>query len=202
MAGAIKAIIWDTGGVLLQEMDPAPRRELAVEYQLDLGKLNESVFLSESVRLAGLGTITEEELWNYVAQTHGIPPQDLRQFQERFWSGNRIDPMLNAFIGALKQHYQTALLSNAWSNTRRILDEYYDCLGLFNQVIISAEVKMSKPDPAIYQAMIKLLGVRPQQAIFVDDLQENIDAANELGIHGIRFTDTQQAIADVKKLLV
>jgi len=201
MTNTIKAVIWDMGGVLLREEDPIPREKLAAEYGISVNRLYELVFQSESSKLAGLGEISEEEHWNRVAQTIGIPPDRLGDFQTRFWAGDRVDPQLSDFISGLKGEYRTALLSNAWSGTRKALDEYYGCLDLFHHIIISAEVKLAKPDPAIYCETLQLVEVKPGEAIFVDDLQENVDAANELGIHGIRFHKADQAIADVRKLL-
>ncbi len=201
MANDIRAVIWDMGGVILQEVDQAPRVKLAGEYNIELSELFDQVFQSRSSQLAALGLITEEEHWVHVARTFGIPLEELAQFQLRFWEGDRVDPDLSRFISGLRGRYQTALLSNAWSNTRQALDEYYGCLGIFDHIIISAEVKMAKPDAAIYLEMLRRLNTEPQQSIFVDDLQENIDAANSLGIYGIRFDNTAQAIDDVKKLL-
>lgn len=198
MPEVIKAVIWDMGGVLLQEVDRAPRRRLAAQYGVDLQDLYEVVFQSKSAQLAGIGAITEEQHWQQVAKSLGVQPQDMESFYAQFWSGDRVDPQLYTFIRALQGRYQTALLSNAWSGTRKALAEYYECLDVFDQVIISAEVKLAKPDPAIYQEMLTLLQVAPEQSIFVDDLQENVDAANRLGMHGIRFIETTQAIKDVK----
>lgn len=201
MTNKIKAVIWDMGGVLLREEDPIPREKLAAEYGISVNRLYELVFQSESSKLAGLGAISEEEHWNRIAQVIGILPDKLRDFQARFWAGDRVDPQLSDFIRGLESEYQIALLSNAWSGTRKALDEYYKCLGLFHHIIISAEVKLAKPDPAIYREMLHLVKAKPREAIFVDDLQENIDAANALGIHGIKFQNAEQAITDIRKLL-
>ncbi len=201
MPGEIKAVIWDMGGVLLQEVDRAPREKLAERYRIALKDLYDLVFQSRSAQLAGVGRITEEEHWQHVGSTLGILSTDLQEFQLLFWSGDRVDPVLHDFIRGLRGRYQTALLSNAWSGTRKALVDYYDCLDIFDQVIISAEIKLAKPDPAIYQEMLTLLGIEPRQAIFVDDLQENIDVANRLGIYGIRFLNSNQAIEEVKKAL-
>lgn len=201
MTDKIKAVIWDMGGVLLREEDPILREKLAAEYGISVNRLYELVFKSESSKLASLGAISEEEHWNRIAQVIGILPDKLGDFQTRFWAGDRVDPQLSDFIRGLKSKYLTALLSNAWSGTRKALDEYYRSLDLFHHIIISAEVKLAKPDPAIYREMLQMVEARPGEAIFVDDLQENIDAANELGIHGIKFQNAEQAIADVRKLL-
>lgn len=201
MPSDIKAIIWDMGGVLLQSVDNHPRKTLAQRYAIDLRDLCELVFDSPSARLASVGKITEDEHWENVGSAVGVNPQDLGDFQRQFWSGDRVDQVLYKFIQDLRTRYHTALLSNAWSGTRKALVEYYDCLDVFDQVVISAEVGLAKPDPAIYLEMLRRLNVKPHQAVFVDDLLENIEAANRLGIHGIRFVHTEQAIADVEKRL-
>jgi len=197
----IKAVIWDMGGVLLRQWDAAPRQKLAAQWGIAVDRLLDMVFMSESAQRAALGHVSEEQHWEWIGNQVGVPTANLRDFQLEFWAGDRIDPDISAFIAALKKKYQTALLSNAWTQTRRILDEYYGCLGLFDHVIISAEVLLAKPDPAIYRLMLDQLKVAPGQAIFVDDLQENIDAAEQLGIHGVRFLDAQQAINEVSQLL-
>jgi len=201
MTGITKAVIWDMGGVLLQMIDDRSRRELAARYGMALGDLNEVVFNSETARLATAGAITEEEHWRQVGKILGVSPTDLHNFQLQFWAGNQLDTRLIEYIQLLRGKYQTALLSNAWSGARRALTEYFDCLHVFDHIVISAEVMLAKPDPAIYLEVLKRLAVEPYQAVFVDDLRENIETANRLGMHGILFQNTDQAIADVERRL-
>jgi putative hydrolase of the HAD superfamily len=67
--------------------------------------------------------------------------------------------------------------------------------------VFSCEVGLAKPDPAIYNLVLRLCSTQPEEAIFVDDFVENIEAANALGIHGILFKNAKQAMADVRDLL-
>lgn len=197
----IKAVIWDMGGVLLREEDALPRLQLAERHGIDLKHLYQLVFNSRSAKLAGIGAISEDEHWLMVASEVGIKKESLTEFRTQFWMGDRVDTALIEFIQSLRPAYKTALLSNAWTGTRRALDEYYHCLGVFDTVIISAEVKLAKPDPAIYKLMLDQLKVAPSEAIFVDDLLENIHAACDLGINGIHFQNTEQALAEVRAYL-
>ncbi|MBU6213592.1 MAG: HAD family phosphatase [Actinomycetales bacterium] len=73
---------------------------------------------------------------------------------------------------------RTALLSNSWGNDypRDGWDEMFDA------AVISHEVGMRKPDPAIYLHTCEMLGVMPSQCVFVDDLKVNVDAAVDLGM--------------------
>ena len=63
--------------------------------------------------------------------------------------------------------------------------------GWFHGTVLSGEVRLLKPDPRIYHLLFETHGVNPADAVYIDDLQRNVDAANALGMHGIRFTDAQ-----------
>jgi HAD superfamily hydrolase (TIGR01509 family) len=67
-------------------------------------------------------------------------------------------------------------------------------------IIISSEEGVMKPQPEIYRIAASRLGVQPQEAIFVDDELRFVAAAQSLGMHGIQFKNTEQAIAEIRLL--
>ena len=67
----------------------------------------------------------------------------------------------------------------------------YDFLGHFADIVVSGQVQMHKPNDDIYDHALKQFGLLPEQAVFVDDLSENIATADRLGLHGIRFTNAK-----------
>lgn len=200
MAGMIKAVIWDMGGVILRTEDETSRKELAEKYGMSLNELYSMVFNSETASLATLGKISEEQHWLAIGQQLNLSADELHSFQSDFWAGDVIDRELISFIDSLKEKYKTGLLSNAWSGARGVkkLQRYLD---VFQYSVFSCELGLAKPDPQIYLKMLDLMEVEPEEAVFVDDLQVNIDAANQLGIHGIRFSGMEQAKSDVLALL-
>ena len=72
---------------------------------------------------------------------------------------------------------------------------------LFEVVVDSAFVGTRKPEPEIYAITLERLGVPAAACAFVDDLQVNVEAAREAGMHGVVFRDTAQAIAELESLL-
>ena len=68
-------------------------------------------------------------------------------------------------------------------------------------MVDSAFVGCRKPDPRIYQLTLERVELEPEQCIFIDDMQINVDAANELGLHAVHFRETAQARAEVHSLL-
>jgi epoxide hydrolase-like predicted phosphatase len=95
-------------------------------------------------------------------------------------------PDMNGLVHrARKKGIKTALLSNSWGNNypRHGWDD------MFDEVIISGEVGMRKPDAEIYHHTLELLKVKPTESVFVDDLAHNIKGAAELGMIGVLHVD-------------
>ena len=201
MANKIKAVIWDMGGVFLRSEDRTPREALAKEYALTYDQMNDLVFNSDSAQQATLGRIDSQAHWQNTGDRLGISGARLEDFSRRFFQGDAVDYELIDFIRSLKPVYTTGLLSNAWSDAREMLTKRRPCMDAFHISIFSCEVGLAKPDPEIYRTIIRLCGIEPDEAIFVDDFPENIEAANAFGIHGIRFLNRQQAIDEVNQLL-
>jgi len=91
---------------------------------------------------------------------------------------------------------RTALLSNSWGNTYP--DELFD--GMFDAVVISGDVGMRKPEERIYRHTIDLIGLLPEECVFVDDLQHNVIAAVEIGMVGVRHVDYARTAGELDVL--
>jgi putative hydrolase of the HAD superfamily len=72
---------------------------------------------------------------------------------------------------------------------------------MFDDMLFSAEVGLAKPDRRIYELALDRLQARPAEAIFIDDVQENVEAAQAIGMAGIRFQSTAQTLAEIERYL-
>lgn len=197
----IRAVIFDVGGVLLRTMDKAPRTALAEKYGLTYEEMDEAVFGSESAKQAGVGAISEEEHWQSVARRFRLTSEEMPAFRANFWGGDRLDRVLLDFIRSLRPGVKTAVLSNAWSNAREVVIGQYEMTDAFDVIIFSAEARLAKPDPEIFRLVLKELGSRPEEAVFVDDVPENVAAARALGMHGIVFKNPEQVMREIRGLI-
>jgi HAD superfamily hydrolase (TIGR01509 family) len=70
-------------------------------------------------------------------------------------------------------------------------------LDRFDVQVWSYQLRMAKPDEAIYRHVLKQLGTRPEETLFIDDKQVNIDAAHAVGMKGVLFTNVDQLRVDL-----
>jgi HAD superfamily hydrolase (TIGR01509 family) len=182
---AIKAIIFDFGGVLVRTHDPSGRRKWEKLLHLPLGGLDVLVFDSEISVQATVGKLKEADVWKYVGSSLKLSPDQLEELREDFWRGDQLDLELVSFLRSLRPAYKTAILSNAWSNARQVFEEKYLLRDAVDHLIISAEVNLAKPGSQIYILAANILDVSPAEAVFVDDVDQNVQAAIAVGMVGI-----------------
>jgi epoxide hydrolase-like predicted phosphatase len=197
---SIKAVFFDLGGVILRTEFQAPRQQLAERLGMDYDDLSKIVFDSESGLRASLGEISADEHWISVLSRLKRPDSELSAIREEFFAGDIVDRTLVEYIRSLHGKYKTGLISNAWSDLRDfIVREKFD--DAFDKMIISAEVGAAKPEPKIFQIALEQFGVKPKEAIFVDDFLPNIKGCEKVGIKGLHFKDPETALQQLKQLL-
>jgi putative hydrolase of the HAD superfamily len=122
-------------------------------------------------------------------------------FKREFFRGDEIDQELITFIRDLKQKLKSGMITNAWPGMRHYIEDVWKIGDAFDQIIVSAEVKMVKPDPGIYQLALDQLDVEPQASVFIDDFIENIQGAEDVGMIGIHFQSTDDVMTKLGDLL-
>jgi putative hydrolase of the HAD superfamily len=71
---------------------------------------------------------------------------------------------------------------------------------LFDAVTVSYKLKIMKPDKRIFFDILKKLKVKPENAVYIDDIKENSDAASKIGMHGINYIGYEKLIKELRKL--
>ncbi len=198
---SIEAVVFDLGGVLIRTQDPEPRAQLARQLGVSVERLVDLVLEGPRGREAQLGFLHPRELWAWVAQQVGHPEADPDALNRAFWAGDRWDFTLIDYLRQLREHgYRVGLLSNAWITLREWLETETPLAGLFDAMVISAEVHWMKPDPRIYARILGELAVLPEHAVFIDDRPENVEGARRVGMHAIPFTTTAEVLARLQAL--
>ena len=102
------------------------------------------------------------------------------------------EPSMNELIGCLKgKGFPLFLLSNTSELHFRYIVDKYPIVGLFDELILSFEVGAKKPDERIYQAVMKRTNLPPEEILYIDDIEEFVEAARRLGMRGHVFKNTE-----------
>jgi epoxide hydrolase-like predicted phosphatase len=197
---SIKAVFFDLGGVILRTEYQAPRQHLAERFGMDYDDIDKIVFGSGSAIRASIGEIDEEDHWRNVMKVLKLPSSEYERVREDFFAGDVLDHSILNFLRSIKPRVRTGLISNAWSGLREYIQrEKFD--DAFHHMVISAEVGVAKPDPKIYYIALEQLQVQPKEAVFVDDVLENIEACEQIGMRGIHFKSPETTLNQLKDLL-
>jgi len=125
--------------------------------------------------------------------------EQLLHWDIEMWSNLEV-PLLTWASSLRGAGFQTALLSNLHLRFSCYLRARSEWLQLFDHLIFSSEVRLIKPEPAIFLYCLRALGVKPQQALFLDDRDANIEAAHALGVRAIKYESVVQLEADLKAM--
>jgi putative hydrolase of the HAD superfamily len=144
-----------------------------------------------------VGALTEDEFEPRFAAVIGVTEAD--GLIDRLFGGMRTDhAMMNAVRAAKEAGVRTGLVSNSWGKGRYDRSQFP---VLFDGVVISAEVRVRKPDPRIYELGAEAIGLEPAACVFVDDLPGNLKPARELGMATVHHTDAQDTVPQLERLL-
>jgi putative hydrolase of the HAD superfamily len=117
----------------------------------------------------------------------------------RMFAGSLAVPEMYDLLRALRQAgIKTCLLSNSWGDVAYPVEVFPE---LFDAWVISSQVRMRKPEAEIFLHAARLLDLEPEQCVFIDDIDANVQAANSLGMIGVLHTDAPATAAKLAGLL-
>ncbi|MEM8858209.1 MAG: HAD-IA family hydrolase [Chloroflexota bacterium] len=197
----ITTIIFDIGGVIYRAGDGPPLREKwASRCNLSHEEFDNVVFRDPLFAQAVIGKISNEDLWARKNETLKLSDAELEELLVDYWGGYWDAELLAYIETELKPHYKVGIISDANTGAREAVAPHIN-FDLFDSVVFSYEVGMAKPDPKIFHLALDRLRAKPEETIFIDDHRPIIDAANEIGIHGIVYTEFDSLFRSLKKRL-
>jgi putative hydrolase of the HAD superfamily len=185
----IRAVIFDFGRVISAQKPESLFRGYEQELRLTPGTINTIMFADSAWQEALLGRRTTADYWSAIGPRLGLrSARQIEDFRRRYHADERINTQVVELLGRLCGSYKLAVCSNSPPGLIHWL-QAWKIDHLFDAVFCSGEEGIVKPDPAAYQATVTRLGVKPREAVFVDDALENVAAASEQGLVAIHFTD-------------
>jgi putative hydrolase of the HAD superfamily len=198
---AIKAVVFDIGGVLELTPDLGLTEVWESRLGLEAGELDER--MREAWIGGSLGTITEAEVYQALTDRLGLADKQLTEYIDDLWREylGTANTELIEYARGLRPRYRTGILSNSFVGAREREQAAYGFEDLVDEILYSHEVGMAKPDPQVYALTCSRLGVRPGETVFLDDAEICVDGARAAGLHAVHYRDNRQAIAEISGLL-
>ena len=175
----ISRIVFDFFGVISSEVAPFIFGEVFSDEEAK--RLKE-----EYMQPADRGDITEEQMYENLARLFSRTPEDM---EEEYLRRAVIDRDMVAYIEELRKTYRVCLLSNAQSDYLRKVFDREDLDRLFDRKVVSGDVRMIKPYPEIFEYLLNLEGIKPSEALFIDDNPKNVEGARAVGMNAILDSD-------------
>jgi len=193
--GKINAVIFDWGGVLIE--DPAPALFKYCANALDVSEEQYAIAFDICINDFQAGAVTERQFWMNMTKRLEVPmPKADSLWTEAFAQAYKPRQEMFSLASRLQQAgCKTAILSNTEKPVVELINKQkYD---VFDVTVLSCLEGTAKPGRKIYDLTLARLGIPAEQALFIDDKQPNIDGAKQAGLQTILFKNTEKLKKDI-----
>jgi glucose-1-phosphatase len=195
----IKAVIFDLGNVLVNYDVEKAAKCFSAASGLSTREIWKRFFLSKFEQAYTRGEISTREFHKIACKTLGafIPLSTFSHYwNDIFWE----NPGMEKLLVRIKKHYPLYLISNTNALHFNHIKKNFKLLRHFDRKFPSHEVGARKPDTKIYRRVLKKIGLRPEETVFIDDMKSFIAGARKTGMHAIRFKTRSRLVKDLRKL--
>lgn len=203
MTQTIEAIIFDFGNVLL-EWDPRhvyrryfPNDDAAMEKFLH--EVNFMEWNAQQDKGRSFAEGVAELSWQFPQYS-----QLIRAYYDNWKDsiGNHLEGTVEIMKRLKAAGYPLYGLSNWSAETFPLMRDKFDFFDLLDDIVISGEVGMIKPEPEIFEHMLERIGKPAGACLFIDDAAANVEQAQQLGFATIHFHSPEQLGAELHRLQV
>jgi epoxide hydrolase-like predicted phosphatase len=200
--GALSGLLVDYGGVLTTNVWDSFRAFCEAE-GIDREEVKRA-FRDRPEAMALLrrleaGELTEDEFAPLFGPIIGVRPERTEGLVDRLFAGMQPEEsMIEALRRARAAGLKTGLISNSWGRGRYDRDSFSE---LFDGVVISGEVGLYKPQPEIFRLGAECVGLAAAECVFVDDLRENCDGAEAVGMTAVLHRGADASLERLEQLL-
>ena len=194
----IKAVIFDLGNVLVNYDVKKAARRFSKAGGISQFRIWVHFFLSKFEQRYTRGEISTREFYKAATRVFKKPvPYKIfkHYWNDIFWQ----NPGMERLLVRIKRHYPLYLISNTNAMHFTYLKKHFKLLRHFKQKFPSHEVGARKPELRIYRRVLKKIGLKPQETVFIDDMKSFIRGAKKVGMHAIRFRGLKRLTRNLHK---
>ena len=197
----IKNIIFDVGKVLVEYDPDGMMKKLGFDEET-LQTVNQAVFQNELWNESDRGVLSPEELLEAFIANNPAYEKEIRQVIDAVGDTISLMPYTVEWVKGLKERgYHLYILSNYAEYTYEKTSHKMEFLPYMDGVVFSYRCKLIKPEKEIYEYICKTYELKPEESVFLDDRKDNVEAARNMGMHGIVFENYAQGSETLEQLL-
>ena len=196
----IKAFVFDLGNVIVS----FNHRKIVEQLQRVCEKASEEIFAeaisSTLVQAYNVGKITSAEFFDSVNRSLKLE-MDFADFSRAWNCTFEADPIIpEPFIKKLSESYRLLVLSDTNALHFDFIMENFSILNHFDDFVLSHKIGAVKPSTEIFRAVIEKAECLPEECIFIDDVEKNVEGARRNGLNALHFISIEQLEADLKAM--
>jgi len=199
MAEKIKTILFDLGGVYLNRGMWIAEEKFSKRYGIPMKNIVESL-IKKNYKNYFSGKVSEEEYLTTFLRDIGVE-EDWKKISKEIVSSFEPQKGMPELVKKLRESYKVGLLSDQTREWWPYLDEKYKISDNFDFTIISYKTGFHKPQTEIYEVAIKKAKCKPEEILFIDDLQHNLEPAKDLGMKTLLFENPDQIKKELNSVL-
>ncbi len=193
-------VVFDLGGVVFDWQPDALVRRVFGDPETEALVLKEMIAHADWIEL-DRGTLSLDDAIVRGALRTGLPEESIAQlFDAVPESLTPIEATFDLVRAANAAGQPLFVLSNMQHASADFLERKHDIWNLFEGIVFSCRIQKVKPEPGIYEYLLREHGLDPAETVFIDDLKENLEAAAAFGIRTVQFVSPAQCKADLTKL--
>ena len=193
-------LVFDLGGVVVR-WDPEAIIDGVFKDEITKTKVRQAVFEHADWLELDRGTLGRDEAIERAARRSGLAAEDIKRLL------HAVPASLVVFRDTVELLYRVKrkghplyCLSNMHFASIEYLERQHTFWDVFEGRVISCRLQLCKPEPGIYEHLLREFGLKAEDTLFIDDVQKNLDAAAQLGIQTLRFEDAAQCERELRAL--
>jgi putative hydrolase of the HAD superfamily len=196
----INTVLFDLGNVILPFDVMRLAKGLTKHSHLDAETIVGHLWNAHIADHFETGKMSPADYFAHVSELCGFKDLTFQQFVPIFNAIFDEETAVVDLLGRLQGRYKLGLISNTNAIHVEHIMERYPFLAKFDRRWWSNEAGIRKPNPEIFHWALSHFGAKPSESVFIDDLQENVEGAQRLGIHGIQFKSVDQLKKSLNEL--
>lgn len=194
----IKSIIFDWGGVLIDDPNPG-----LMQYCATALRVSRETYIEAHSKFADgfqIGSVCEDEFWGKICSELNVPKPNIPSLWAEAFEAAYVprNSMFSMAASLQENGYRTAILSNTEVPAMQYF--YQQQYDMFDVLVFSCAEGIQKPNRKIYELTLEKLGSQPRQSVFIDDNPKYINGAKEVGINTVLFENIDQVKEELNRL--